>query len=160
MAVAVLLVVGQFFPPERTNPPLNPEGTFEVVAKPGPEVISIVRRACYDCHSNSTVWLWYSRVVPVFWLVAEDVVDGRAYLNFSQWNLLSPEAAKQRMMGACEEVRRGDMPLWQYRIIHPEARLTEEDVRTICAAVGQPVGNFSGNPKQGVLASDCSYQNK
>jgi len=132
VAVVALLVLAQFFPPVRTNPPVNPVATFEAVAKPSQEVVSIVKRACYDCHSNLTVWPWYSRVAPVSWLIAEDVTDGRARLNFSQWNLLSREAAKQRLTGACEEVRDGEMPLWQYRLMHPEARLTEQDVTALC----------------------------
>jgi hypothetical protein len=136
--VLVLLFVGiQFIQPDRTNPPVDPSSTFEAVAKPGPEVASLVRRACYDCHSHSTAWPWYSYVAPVSWLVADDVKAARRNLNFSQWHLLGPEMSRTRLKEACQEVREGGMPLWNYRLMHREARLTAEDIKTLCDAGAQ-----------------------
>lgn len=130
--VVLLLIIGQFVQPDRTNPPVNPSASFEAVANPPAEAAAIVKRACYDCHSNTTVWPWYSRVAPVSWLVADDVKEGRAHVNFSEWGLLGPDAALRRLEGVCEEVKGGGMPLWQYRLIHPEARLSDEDVKILC----------------------------
>ena len=136
--VLALLFVGiQFIQPERTNPPVDPASTFETVAKPGPEVASLVRRACYDCHSHETGWPWYAYVAPVSWLVADDVRVARRKLNFSQWNLLGPEMSRTRLKEACEEVKEGGMPLWNYLLMHPEARLTAEDIKTLCDAGAQ-----------------------
>ena len=133
--VLVLLFIGiQFIQPERTNPPVDPASTFEAVAKPGPEVASLVRRACYDCHSHETVWPWYAYVAPVSWLVADDVRVARRRLNFSQWNLLGPEMSRTRLKAACEEVKEGGMPLRNYLLMHPQARLTAADVKTLCDA--------------------------
>ncbi len=136
--LAVLLVAIQFLQIERSNPPVNPASTFEAVAKPSPELATVVNRACRDCHSNHTTWPWYSKVAPVSWLVADDVKEGRAHLNFSEWGNYSPEVSKLKLKEACSEVRRGDMPLWQYRLVHPQARLTEADVKTICGAAPLP----------------------
>ena len=136
----VLVVLGfaaiQFVQPDRTNPPVDPASTFEAVAKPSPQLAGLLRRACYDCHSHSTVWPWYSRIAPVSWLVADDVKEGRAHLNFSQWNFLSPEMSSTRLKEACQEVSEGGMPLWNYRLIHSEARLTAEDIKVICSGIG------------------------
>jgi hypothetical protein len=133
--VLVLVFIGiQFIQPERTNPPVDPALTFEAVAKPGPEVASLVRRACYDCHSHETVWPWYAYVAPVSWLVADDVRVARRKLNFSQWNLLGPEMSRTRLKDACEEVKEGGMPLRNYLLMHPQARLTAADVKTLCDA--------------------------
>jgi hypothetical protein len=134
LAVVLLLVVGQFIQPNRINPQVDPTRTFEAVAQPSPEVAAIVKRACYDCHSNTTVWPWYSLIAPVSWLVADDVKEGRAHMNFSEWGLLGPDKATRRLQDACDEVKGGGMPLWQYRLIHPEARLNDEDVKAICNA--------------------------
>ena len=131
--VLVFLFAGsQFIRPDRANPLINPAATFEAVAKPDAGFAAIVQRACYNCHSNQTVWPWYSRIAPVSWLVADDVKEGRAHLNFSEWGMLGAEAAKLRLQGVCDEVKAGDMPLWQYRLIHPEAKLSAEDVKTLC----------------------------
>ncbi len=82
-AIAVLiiaLVAIQLVPVDRTNPPVETEVPATV------EVRSILRRACYDCHSNETVWPWYSRIAPISWLVARDVREGREKVNLSTWN--------------------------------------------------------------------------
>ena len=52
IGIAVLLIVTaiQFIPVDRTNPAVETE-----VAAPEP-VRAILRRACFDCHSNETVW--------------------------------------------------------------------------------------------------------
>jgi len=134
LVVLVVAVALQLFQPERGNPPSDPEGSYEAVAKPGPEVAAVLRRACYDCHSNQTAWPWYSRVAPVSWLIARDVKQGRAHLNFSEWSRYSPQAARRRLEEACEEVREGNMPLRNYRLLHPEARLSSKDVALVCGA--------------------------
>jgi hypothetical protein len=133
----LVLAIGQIFPPDRTNPPINPNMTFETVAHPGQELASVVRRACYNCHSNETVWPWYSRVAPVSWLVAGDVEEGRSHLNFSEWGLLSRDMSRLKLQNACNQVKAGEMPLWFYVWMHPESRLSEQDVQTICAGAGE-----------------------
>lgn len=137
LVLVFLFVAIQFVQPDRTNPPVDPSSAFEAVAKPSPEVASLLRRACYDCHSHNTVWPWYAYVAPVSWLVADDVKTARRNLNFSQWNLLGPEMSRTRLKEACQEVKEGGMPLWNYRLMHPEARLTEADIKTLCDAAGQ-----------------------
>jgi hypothetical protein len=136
--VVVLLLAVQFVQPDRTNPPANPDASFAAVAKPAPEVAAILQRACANCHSNETTWPWYSRVAPASWLVASDVKEGRAHMNLSEWNFLSPEASRLKLKAACKEVKDGEMPLWQYRLIHSEARLTPADVEQICSASALP----------------------
>jgi hypothetical protein len=137
IAVVGFLIVSQLIQPDRNNPPINPASTFEAVAKPNAELAAVIKRACYDCHSNNTIWPWYSRIAPVSWLVADDVKEGRAHLNFSEWGSLGTDVAQRRLMSACDEVKAGDMPLWQYRLIHAEAKLSEQDKQTICGAASR-----------------------
>ncbi len=136
--ILLLLIASQFIQPDRTNPPENPLATFEAVAKPSPEVAAIVKRACRDCHSYTTVWPWYSRVAPVSWLLADHVKEGRQKLNFSEWNMFSPEMSRLKLKKACSEVKAGEMPIWNYRLIHPESRLSAGDVENICSAAVVP----------------------
>lgn len=91
-----------------------------------PEVVAILKRACYDCHSHEVRWPWYSRIAPVSWLVARDVVEGRDGMNFSEW----PEDEEDRAFNreqTWDSVDTGEMPLWFYLPLHPEANLTEAD---------------------------------
>jgi uncharacterized membrane protein len=119
LGVAVLAI--QLVPVDRTNPPVEEE------VPASPEVREILRRACYDCHSHETEWPWYSRVAPVSWLVARDVEEAREHLNFSTWNRLSAEDRAEGFEEAWEEVESGEMPLWFYVPLHPEAELTAEE---------------------------------
>ncbi len=137
LAIVILLLGSQFIRPGRTNPPINPASTFEAVAKPDAAFAAILKRACYNCHSNETVWPWYSNVAPVSWLVVDDVKGGRAHMNFSEWGLLGADVARDRLREVCDMVQAGEMPLWQYRLIHPEARLSPEDVKILCRQTGQ-----------------------
>jgi hypothetical protein len=135
MAAGIFLVAAiaaQFVQPDRNNPPEDPAATFEAVARPRPELLSLVKRACYDCHSHRTKWPWYSQISPVSWLVASDVREGRVHLNFSQWSVYGPDMSRLRLIEACEEVKAGNMPLPVYRMAHPEARLTSADIDNLC----------------------------
>ncbi len=132
--VAILILI-QLIPVRRTNPP-GGTGQFAPV-----EVTAIFQRACYDCHSNETVWPWYSKVAPVSWLVANDVKEGREHLNFSNWDLMDHEKRAKMMHEIWEEVEEGEMPLWFYLPAHPEARLSTDDLTVIraWAATAGPV---------------------
>lgn len=121
----VALVVIQFIPVSKTNPPV----TGEINA---PEnVMKVFKTSCYDCHSNEVVWPWYSRVAPVSWLVAYDVNEARDHVNFSEWNSYNAEDRQDNREEIWEEVEEGHMPLWYYVIMHPEAKLSAEDKTVI-----------------------------
>jgi len=119
--LAAALLAIQLFPIDRTNPPVETE-----VLAPA-EVRAVVRRACYDCHSNETVWPWYSRIAPVSWQIARDVREGRKALNFSTWNRLGAKEQLEAMYEIWEEVAEGKMPPSLYLPTHPEARLSAND---------------------------------
>jgi hypothetical protein len=134
VVLAVAALAAQAIQPNRANPPVNPAATWQAIAKPAPEVLAIVNRSCRDCHTNETLWPWYSRVAPMSWLVARDVNRGRSKLNFSRWDIYSPEMSSLRLIKACDEVRKGEMPLFFYTPLHPEAKLTPHDVEIFCSA--------------------------
>ncbi len=119
--LAIALVVIQFVPVDRTNPPVETEVPATA------EVREVLRRACYDCHSNETVWPWYSRIAPVSWLAVRDVREARAEMNFSTWNRLTTKDQIEALHESWEEVEEEEMPLWFYLPLHPEARLSEQD---------------------------------
>lgn len=114
-----LLLLIQFVPYGRnhTNPPVRQEPVWD-----SPQTAALARRACFDCHSNQTVWPWYSNIAPVSWLVQNDVDEGRRKLNFSEWDLPQKEADE-----AAEQVQKGKMPPWFYLPPHPEAWLSAEE---------------------------------
>jgi hypothetical protein len=117
--IVALAVLIQLVPIDRSNPPV----TGEVSAPDA--VMEVLRSSCYDCHSNETLWPWYSRVAPVSWLLLDHVLEGREYLNFSDWQGLSPADREEAMQKIWEEVEAGAMPLPIYLRMHPEAEMTD-----------------------------------
>lgn len=133
----------QFVPVDRTNPPIETE-----IFAPA-EVRSILRRACYDCHSNETRWPWYSRVAPVSWLVASDVHEARATMNFSAWNRLEPSRQIKKQRKCWKEVEQGEMPLWSYGPLHPSSALTDDE-RLVLKNWSQSADDASESPQNGI----------
>ena len=122
-----LLVAAQVVRVDRTNPPVEQD-----VAAP-PEVDVVLRRACYDCHSNETVWPWYAQVAPISWLLARDVAEGRRELNFSTWNVYDAKKKTKQLKELAEEVAEGEMPPWVYVAVHRDAALSPADVERLRA---------------------------
>jgi hypothetical protein len=118
-----------------TNPPVRIEQTLGANVVLPQNVSDILDKACKNCHSNETKWPWYSRLAPGKWLVAQDVNKARKAMNISEWSTQagrSPETAAATLAAACADVRSGRMPLPQYRMMHPEARLSPAEVETFC----------------------------
>ncbi|ARA94491.1 hypothetical protein AWN76_015890 [Rhodothermaceae bacterium RA] len=119
--LVLLFVALQFVPVDRSNPPVSREVRWD-----RPETRALAQRACFDCHSNETVWPWYAYVAPVSWRVAGHVEDGRRHLNFSAWDQPNEDADEVE-----EVLREGEMPLWDYVLLHPEARLTGAETEAL-----------------------------
>ncbi len=133
----------------QTDPPVVNEPKWN-----SPQTAALVHRACYDCHSNQTVWPWYSRVAPVSWFVTQDVLRGRNRLNFSEWGVARPQGGEGRegregtsAFQMARTIERGDMPPWEYLPLHPDANLTptekQELIQGLEASLGgtNPTGN-------------------
>jgi hypothetical protein len=121
VGLVVLFVLIQFIPVDRHNPPVESE-----ISAP-PEVKAILQRSCYDCHSNQTVWPWYSRIAPSSWMVASDVHEGREKLNFSTWDQYSTQKQVKKRQEIWEKVSEGEMPPWLYTLAHHGVRLSADD---------------------------------
>jgi len=132
LVVAVLLAIAQFVPVDRSNPPSDPQQSLAATAGPPAAVVAVLDRSCRDCHSNETRWPWYSRVAPISWLVAGDVEEGRSHMNFSEWALLDNRRQARRLEEICEEITTGAMPDPKYVLLHPEARLSAEEITAVC----------------------------
>ncbi len=128
VALLVLFAAAQLIRPDRTNPPVNPASALQAA----PPVQAIFDRSCRDCHSDRTVWPWYSQVAPVSWLVADDVKEGRGELNFSRWSEYPRDRARRKLSKICEEVRGGDMPLWYYTPMHAGTKLSAAERDAVC----------------------------
>lgn len=117
-ALLVILIAIQFFPADKNNPPER-----SAPAAPA-EVQVLLRRACFDCHSNETVWPWYSQIAPASLLIARDVQKGRKEVNFSIWEKYDEKRKARKLKEIARQVEKGDMPLFYYVLLHPDAKLS------------------------------------
>lgn len=123
------------------NPPVLREPDWD-----SPETRQLTDRACFDCHSNETRWPWYTRIAPASMLLQRDVKEGREVLNFSEWIGGRNETATEEMV---EVVSKGQMPPPYYLVLHPEARLTEEEkgrlINGLIATMGSSPGGLDAD---------------
>ncbi len=112
-----------------TNPPVVSEPKWN-----SPQTRALAQRACFDCHSNETAWPWYTRIAPVSWLTAHDVIDGRARLNFSTWGQpTSGRGEGTNVRDLVRAVQDGSMPPAIYLPLHPAAQLTADEQQHLVA---------------------------
>ena len=119
--LVAVLVIAQAIRIDRANPSARADTSVAPGVKP------VLKRACYNCHSNETVWPWYSSVAPVSWLIGSDVKEARRELNFSEWDMYAGDTQGYKLKGIAEEVEEGKMPPWYYGMMHGDARLSPED---------------------------------
>ena len=125
-------LISQFVRPDRTNPPIVEAETLESSVQIPETVEKILARSCSDCHTNTTSYPWYSNVTPFNFFLAHHIEEGRAKLNFSVWNTFETGRKRRKLGEICEQVEEGLMPLPSYIWIHRGAKLSEEDVKTLC----------------------------
>jgi hypothetical protein len=140
---ASILVVIQVVRPARTNPPIDPNQEIHAKLNVEPTVATILSRSCNDCHSNHTVWPWYSHMAPASWLLVWDVNRGRKALNLSEWSMYQPEAQRKQLTEICKEVSEGEMPGISYTLLHRHARLSPSDVTAVCSWTKNTTQNLS-----------------
>ena len=116
IGLIALLILIQLVPfgRQHTNPAVIQEPNWD-----SPQTRELTKRACFDCHSNETIWPWYSNIAPVSWLIQNDVLEGRSKLNFSEWGRGEMEVDE---IG--ELIQSGEMPPSYFIMLHPEAKLT------------------------------------
>lgn len=129
-AAALSLLVAGFALSSIRSP--SDESGNASIADPGeidapPPIAAVLRRACYDCHSNRTRWPWYSHIAPVSWLVAHDVALGRRELNFSEWQTYYPQTRMRKLRWMERAVNECAMPPRDYLLMHRQARLNDAE---------------------------------
>lgn len=115
-----------------TNPPLTnpivPSGHDLMAANPPPpDIAAMLKRACYNCHSDETKWPWYSHIAPFSWRISEHVNNARDAMNFSDWPRDHASWTRKRWRHIADAVESQEMPMPRYVWFHPSARLTTEE---------------------------------
>ncbi len=125
----IILIVLQFFQPEKTNPATDSSLSLEEQTEISPHIAKLIGRACRDCHTNDTVWPLHSYIAPISWLVD---YEGN-YEPPMAWVLLD---------ATCEQIMLGKMPPKRYLVVHPEAKLADTEKEAICGWAMEEKKNY------------------
>jgi len=121
-----ILLAFQLIQVEQINPTYNKQNQI----KAPKEIMAIFKRSCWDCHSNDTIWPWYSKIAPLSWDISRHVKNGRAYLNFSIWETYTQEQ-KNKSLEAIYRTIYAPMPPPNYLIFHPKAKIEKDEIGLI-----------------------------
>ncbi|MBB4806305.1 hypothetical protein HNP38_001577 [Chryseobacterium defluvii] len=122
----VAFIIIQFFPIDKTNPPVNKGMDFLTIKKTPPEIAKMINASCYDCHSNETRYPWYADIAPSSWFLQNHIKEGRKHLNFSIFATYEPKRQAHKLQECIEMIKKDEMPLESYIVGHSDARLTPE----------------------------------
>ena len=123
--LVIAFIVMQFFRPEKNDGGYDSFNVFEKETKVSDEVLSILKKNCFDCHTNQTRYPWYAEVAPISYWLNDHILDGKKHFNMSEWNGYSVKKKSKKMDELIEEVQEGEMPLNSYTWIH--GSITEEE---------------------------------
>jgi hypothetical protein len=129
--VAAFIVI-QFWRIDTTPIPIVQAETIQAGVTVPPDVDMVLTRSCGDCHTNGTVYPWYSQMQPVAWWLSDHIAEGRGELNFSKFNTYPARKKKKKLEEICDQIKQGEMPLFSYTIVHRNAVLSESEKTAIC----------------------------
>lgn len=112
---------------DKENPSVNKKIDYNRVTHASPEIQKILKKACYDCHSNEVNYPWYSSIAPISWFIKEHVNQGKEYVNFSEYGKYNRYQKEHINSSLYRVIENKIMPLNSYLWMHKEANLSEED---------------------------------
>jgi DNA replicative helicase MCM subunit Mcm2 (Cdc46/Mcm family) len=131
LILLVVLIIIQFIHPARNISKGEQLNNISKSFSVPNNVKIILDKACMDCHSNNTRYLWYFKIQPVDWWLTNHINEGKKELNFDEYTNKPLRFQYHKLEEIADQVKKGDMPLDSYLWIHKDAVLTEEEKNTI-----------------------------
>lgn len=131
-SLLALLIIIQFFQPEKNDMLTNPQNDIVFHLDVPSSVKKTIVNACYDCHSDRTVYPLYSKIAPVSWLLAKHIRDGKERLNFSDWANYDRRKQIKLLTAICEVITDEEMPMKAYVFMHSRAVINQKQLEDIC----------------------------
>jgi len=122
-----ILVLIQFIQIDKANPTSKPEHDFVAVVNAPENIAKRVKHTCYDCHSNTTAYPWYTNIAPVSWWIKGHIKNGRQKLNFSEWGTYDADKRSHKLNECAEWTADYRMPLKSYGWLHPKAQMSDDE---------------------------------
>lgn len=123
----IIFLSFQFIQIDKGNPSVNKKIDYNQITQTTPEIQKILKKACYDCHSNEVNYPWYSSIAPISWFIKEHVNQGKEYVNFSEYGKYNRYQKEHINSSLYRVIENKTMPLNSYLWMHKEANLSEKD---------------------------------
>lgn len=130
LVILLVFIAMQFIRPARNNSQIGQADIANQLIVPA-NVEGILKTSCYDCHSNNTRYPWYANIQPMGWLLAEHIKDGKADLNFNEFDSYSKRRQLSKLKAIGSSVKEGTMPLSSYTLLHQDAKLSKEEKKLV-----------------------------
>lgn len=131
VGLLALFLAAQTFQPPKNNGILQGPADLAVAVRVPADVLSILKRSCYDCHSNHTTYPWYNHITPINWWIAGHINNGKEDVNFTLFKEY-PKAVQAEILEAIvHSIKTDEMPLKSYLITHTNAELSAEEKRLV-----------------------------
>ena len=127
IAVGIVFIAIQFMRPARNKSGQQLATDISKTISISDSVQTIIKNACYDCHSNNTKYPWYSNIQPVGWLLAKDITDGKEAMNFSEFGSYSQRRQLSKLDQITNAIKEDIMPLPPYKMMHKDAQLSTSE---------------------------------
>lgn len=131
IGLLVVLVIIQFIQPTKNKSTTSQPNDIGVTMNVPDDVSIVLRKACYDCHSNNTNYPWYASIQPFSWWLNHHIDEGKDELNFSEFGAYKMKRKIKKFNEIAGEVTDGEMPLESYTWIHKDAKLTKEEASAL-----------------------------
>ena len=148
LAIIGILFLIQFIRIDQTNLKIDEGEDFSSDQSIPENIRIIVKRSCYDCHSNETKYPWYANVAPVSWWIKGHINDARKSINFSEWGNYSNEEKARKLMNSVAYIKPDQMPLSSYVSQHPEAKLTIKEKKIVMDWMKEEAEKLNQNYKK------------
>lgn len=122
-----LFILIQFFRIDKSTLPVNPKTDFISTLQCSDDVSGVLKKACYDCHSNQAQYPWYTNIAPVSWWIKHHINEGSHHLNFSIWETYTAKRKDHKLEECIEMIEEDEMPMKSYTWMHKEAKLTLDE---------------------------------
>jgi len=138
LLILTIVFVGiQFIPTKRNQSESVPNTDFMIVNNVPNNIKATLQTSCYDCHSNNTSYPWYNTVQPVAWFLENHIEEGKAELNFSEWDNYSNRRKKSKLKSIVSQIKDNKMPLSSYTFIHKNTIISNNQKKEIIAWINE-----------------------
>lgn len=143
----IVLVIAQFFKPEKNQGSLDSVEKFYADTNPPEDVRLVLKETCFDCHSDFTRYPWYFNITPVNYWMDSHIDEGKKHLNVSKWEGNSVKRKDHKFEDLIEMVKEKEMPLPSYTWMHTDAKLSDQQIKSILDWANQVRLKYSLAPK-------------